>query len=515
MKRVFGFGLALAVAMSLALSVAQAGTEAAMAGANYKEAKGNIYSWCGYPGPCSIPTAATVLLEKQGPSEVIIGQEFSYQIQVSNRSAIDMVAITLEDVLPEGMSISSITPEPTKREGAKLIWDLGTLPAKTAKLITICGSAMQTGCLVSTGRARVCYEMSLPLVTRVIQCNVELQKTLPAVADLCDPIPMCLTVYNTGSAPATNVCITDQLPEGLLTKDGKSEIRINVPTIPVGGHKTFSIDLKAIAAGEFTNTASAQADNGCYSTSSATVKVVAPALQLSMYAPMDGYICTTIPYEITVTNTGNSPAKDVVVVDTYTAGMKLAVNDGKISKDRAAWNLGTIQPGEQKKICFTGTSAVEGQYGHEVSVTARCAEPKNVKHCITLIGVPGVLTSVKDNCDPVMVGGQTTYTITASNTGTRDATNLVYTVELDDGMEFVAGEGATPVTQVNAKKLSFAPLPVLAKGTTASWTVTIKAANVGDKRFTVKAKTDELQSEVSKSESTNFYQPNMGVVSAY
>ena len=518
MKRVLGVGLAIALTLGLALSTAAAAdTAQAMGNANYVEKKGNIYSWCGFPGPCTVPTTAVVLLEKQGPSEVIVGDTFCYQIQISNRSAMDMIAVSLEDALPMNFAVENIEPKPTRDEGGKLYWDLGTIPAKTAKLITITGRALQTGCLVSCAMAKICYEMPLNLATRVIQCNVEIVKTLPPVADLCDPIPMCLTVTNVGSAPATNVCINDKLPEGLMTKDGKNEVNISLGTIPVGGHKTVSVDLVATRRGEFTNTACVTADRNCYSTSSATVNVVAPELELMAVGPADGYICTTIPYQITVTNKGDSPARDVILTDCITGNFKVEkISDGgKVNKgNRVVWGLGTLQPGESRQVCLWGSSVVEGQIGSEFSVQSRCAEPKKAMHCLNLIGVPGVLTSVADNCDPVILNGQVTYTVTASNTGSRDATNLRYTIKLDDGMQFLAGDGVTAVTAVDAKTVTFAPLPVLQKGSIATWTVTVKATGTGDKRFTAELITNELQSPVSKSESTNFYEPTMAVVVA-
>lgn len=519
MKRVLGVGLAIALALGLALTTTANASEVVrvMGSANYKEAKGNLYSWCGFPGPCAVPTSAIVLLEKQGPTEVIIGDTFSYQIQISNRSAVDIIAVTLEDSLPAGFAVENIEPKPTRDEGGKLYWDLGSIPAKSAKLITITGRAVQLGCLVSVSCAKICYEMPLPLATRVIQCNVDIKKTLPEVADLCDPIPMCLTVWNTGSAPANNVCITDKLPEGLVTKDGKSEVNIAVGTLPVGGSKTFTVELRATAKGEFTNTACVTADRNCYAQSSASIRIVAPQLELMAAAPADGYICTTIPYQITVKNVGDSPAKDVVVVDCISGDFKVdKISDGgKLSKgNRIAWNLGTLNPGESRTLCVWGSSAVEGQVRSDFSVTARCAEPKAASHCLTLIGVPGVLTSLKDNCDPVALGNQVTYTITATNTGSRDATNLRYTIRLDDGMEFLSGSGATSVAPIDAKTVSFGALPVLARGATATWTVTVKACGTGDKRFTADLITNELTKPVSKSESTNFYQPNMAVVIA-
>ncbi|MDR0362981.1 MAG: DUF11 domain-containing protein [Planctomycetota bacterium] len=516
MKRVSAIGLAAAFLLVAGFAAAQ-DTETAMANANYKVSKSSIYSWCGYPGPCTNPASALVLLEKQGPYEVIIGDQFSYQIQISNRASVDMIAVTLDDILPDGFSVDSIEPKPDAQSGNRVSWNLGTIPAKSAKIITITGRASMLGCLVSNALAKICYELPLPLSTRVIQCNIELTKTLPEVVDICDPIVMCLSVRNVGSAPATNVCITDELPEGLLTLDGQSKISISAGTIPVGGYKTFEVKLKATHTGEFTNTARATADRNCYSTATANIKVVAAELQLKAAGPADGYICTPQPYQITVTNVGNSPARDVVLLDSID-GQKVKIESisdgGKARGNKVAWALGTLEPNESRTVCLTLTSTVPGAIRSDFSVTGRCVDPKSATHCLTLSGVPGVLTSLKDSCDPVIIGNTVVYTVTASNTGSSESRNLRYTIKLDEGMEYVGGSGVTDITAVDERTLQFAPLPVLGIGETAAWNVSIKACSVGDKRFTADLMTDELTDVVSKSESTNFFQPTMAIVYA-
>lgn len=507
--------LALAGGRVIASEVAQA-----MGAAKYKETKDGMYAWCGFPGPCATPEQAVVLLEKKGPAEVMVNESFSYLIQISNRSSNDLGSVTLEDAFPAGFILESVDPQPQVDLGGKYRWDIGPLPAKAAKRITVTGRAMQTGCLVSTSAARVCFDMPLPIAIRVVQCNIELKQTLPAVSDLCEPIPMCLTVWNTGSAPATNVRIEDKLPEGLLTADGKSAVAIAVGTLPVGASKTFNVQLKADRKGDFANTAAVVADRNCTSQSTANLKVVAPDLLLEASGPGDAYICTPVPYTVKVTNKGDSPARDVMLMDSVSGSFAVesATGGGRLDKglNRVAWNLGVLQPGESRTVTMQGSSKVEGQVQSRFSVAARCAQPKEVRHTLNLRGVAGVLTSLKDNCDPVMVGGTVTYTVTATNTGSRDATNLRYTIRLDDGMEYVGGEGVTSVRPVDARTVTFDPVPVLRKGgETATWNVTVRATGEGDKRFTADLMTNEFQNvPVSKSESTFFYRQNMSVVVA-
>lgn len=518
MKRLLGLALALTFALSLFASAASAGqtTATVMGRANYQEVQGSLYSWAGFPGPCLDPNAAIVLLEKTGPAEVVIGDSFSYQIQVSNRSANDVIGVTIEDVLPQGFRAESIEPRPSADAGGKLQWNLGTLAAKTAKRIVITGRAEQTGCIVTSSTAQVCFGMALPLAIRVVKCDISLKKTLPPVADLCDDIPMCLTVANTGSAVATNVRIIDDLPDGLQTADGKSQFAINVGNLAVGEQKTFNVNLRATRKGQFTNTARAVADRNCGSEDSASIRIVAPELELSARAPANGYICTTIPYEITVTNKGDSPAQEVMLVDSISGPFVVGgiSDNGKVAQGRAVWNLGTLQPGESRAVGLQGSSDVESRIVSQFTVTARCAQPKSVTHNLDLVGVAGVLTSLQDSVDPVIIGGTTTYTITATNTGSRDDTNLRYTIRLDEGMEYVGGNGVTAITQTSNRTLAFGALPVLAKGATAAWQVTVRAVTPGDKRLTAELVTNQLTSPVSKSESTNFYQPDFTVVVA-
>lgn len=518
MKRVLGAILVMALALGAFAAPAHAAdTAKAMAGVNYQEVKGNLYSWCGFPGPCGVPTAAIILLEKQGPSEVILGDSFTYQIQISNRSAMDMIAVNLDDALPEGFELESIDPEPTSKDGdGKMFWNLGTIPAKTAKRISITGKALKLGCMVTTSRAKICYEMPLPLAVRVVKCNVDVQQRLPEVAELCEPINMLLTAYNVGSGVATNTVITDDLPEGLVTMDGRTSLSIPIGSLPVGGQKTIAVSLRALARGEYTNTAVITADRNCTGESTANVRVIAADLELAAAAPAEGYICTDIPYRIKVTNKGDAPARDVCVVQAISGDFKVTnISDGgKFDKKRVVWTIPCLQPGESRTLTLNGTSTCEGPVVSTFSVSARCADPKTAKHTLYLKGVAGVLTSLQDNCDPVQLGGQVTYTVTASNTGSSADTNLEYSVTLDEGMEYVSGAGSTRVTQVSARELRFEPLPVLNKGATAVWKITVRATGEGDKRFTAHLLSDQLQTPVSKSESTNFYAPNMQVVVA-
>lgn len=519
MKRVLA--LLFAAVLAMGVSMGQAGAantlEDCMGQANYREVKGNMYSWAGFPGPCNVPTQALILLEKQGPTEVILGDTFSYFIQISNRSAMDMISVTLDDVLPEGITVMNIEPAPSKKdEKGRLHWNVGSIPANTAKRITITARADKIGCLASNSLAKICYEMPLPLAVRVVKCNVDVKIGLPPVSDMCDPFNMTLTAQNVGSGPATSVIMNAMLPDGLETADGKNSISIPIGTMAPYSQQTFTVKMKASKRGTLTAKASITGDRDCEGTDEAQTRIVAPDLALTAAAPGEGYICTNIPYQIRVTNKGDSPARDVTLVQGL--GGDFIVTDisdgGKFGAGRVVWNLGVIAPGESRTVGLAGSSKVEGRVLSRFTVNARCARQKTAHHELDLTGVAGVLTALKDDCDPVQLGSIVTYTITATNTGSRNDYDVQYAVELDEGMEFVSGTGVTDVRQTTPGTLVFAPLPVLAKGQTAEWKVRVRAVGAGDKRFTAKLITRSIKTPVAKSESTNFYQSKMKMVEA-
>jgi uncharacterized repeat protein (TIGR01451 family) len=120
-------------------------------------------------------------------------------------------------------------------------------------------------------------------------------------------------------------------------------------------------------------------------------------------------------------------------------------------------------------------------------------------------GIPAVLLEVVDLVDPVPVGGQTTYVITATNQGSMAGTNITIICTLEDNEQYVSSSGATNGT-VDGKTVKFAPLPSLAAGAKATWQVVVKAVKAGDVRFTVKMNTGEFERPVDETEATNLYE---------
>ena len=119
-------------------------------------------------------------------------------------------------------------------------------------------------------------------------------------------------------------------------------------------------------------------------------------------------------------------------------------------------------------------------------------------------GVPAILIECVDDPDPIEVNGNVTYTITVTNQGTAMGTNIAVECTLPAELEYVSSDGPTKA-RAEGQTVSFTPLASLAPKAEAVYKVTAKGVGVGDVRFRVQMKSDQMESPVMETESTHIY----------
>ena len=168
--------------------------------------------------------------------------------------------------------------------------------------------------------------------TRVVHPAIQLVKKAPAEVLICDPIPMTLTVKNTGSSGLTAVKVNDPLPAG-LTSDGKSSLAFDAGNLAPGESKEFKFNATAAKTGEFVNKATASSAQGVKAEASSTTVVREPVLTVACTAPEQRYMGRPFDVTFTVANKGDTAAAgtvlEVPVPDGLTA--KSASNGGQVS----------------------------------------------------------------------------------------------------------------------------------------------------------------------------------------
>lgn len=236
----------------------------------------------------------------------------------------------------------------------------------------------------------------------------------------------------------------------------------------------------------------------------AVVVCAGPNVQLTKNCPGMRYLGRNVAFTLSVSNTGDEAALDVVVNDPIANGLQFisASSGGSMSGNRLEWRVGRLNPGEKKEMTAEFRTTAIGQYKNAATVTY-CAE--STKECsFEVKGIPAILLECVDDPDPNELGAPMTYTITVTNQGSAVDTNIKINCTLSDIMEFVSATGATPGT-ANGKSIAFAPLPSLAPQAVAVYKVTVKGTGEGDTRFRIEMNSDNLETSVMETEATRFY----------
>lgn len=341
--------------------------------------------------------------------------------------------------------------------------------------------------------------------TIITQPSLELTKSAPAEVLLCDVIPYAITVRNTGDAPATNVRISDELPEGLSMLDGRKTAVFEIGTLAAGEAKVGKVDVKAAKTGAYTNTATATGDSGLKATASAKTVVRQPVLVLTKTGPKLRFVGRSLDYTLTLTNKGDGPARNTVLVDEVPAGAEVigVSNGGKVAGGKITWQVGTPNPNDTVRATVRLKPTQQGELRNVASATAYCAKASG-EAVTTIKGIPAILLECVDVEDPIEVGSKVTYIITVTNQGSSVGTNIVVTCTLPAEQEFVSAAGPTKET-VEGKSVKFAPLKSLAPQAKATYRIVTKGIKAGDVRFKVTLKSDQMDTPAGETESTHIY----------
>ena len=443
---------------------------------------------------------------KNGPPLAVKDEPFEYRITVTNPSRVDTKKVVVTDTLPNGLAFVSAEPK-AKQDGKLLTWSIGNLAAGGTSKITLVVKGVKSGKYENC--AEVTADQNLKAkdcaITTVTAPALTLSKSAPTEVLLCDEIQYVLKVTNTGDGPATNVRIIDRLADGLTWRDSQKAVSFNVGTLPPGQSRTMRFVAKASKTGKFENTATATADPNLKASAKHAVTVKKPTLKLTNTAPKLRYVGNDVTWSIELRNTGDIDATQTIIVDTLPAGVSFtgASDGGRLTGRNVTWALGTLAPGDSRKVTVSGRADIITKLTNTVTARAVCAEA-TAEAVTNVKGIPAILLEMIDLEDPILIGGTETYEITIINQGSAVDTNIRLVCTLPDNMEYISSTGPTEPT-VKGKKVTFAPLTNLSPKARATYRLTCKANTAGDVRFHVEMTSDQIKSPVEENEATRIY----------
>jgi uncharacterized repeat protein (TIGR01451 family) len=457
--------------------------------------------------------APTIAIEKACPPSIARGASGDFTIVVTNTSQVEAENVVVRDTLPDGLAYVSSSPPGTESANT-ITWNLGNLAGGASQTITVSARGTRTGSLtnevVATSAEGLEARASCPVT--ITEPNVAIAKTCPAEGVVGETLNYTVTVRNPGTATATNVVVTDTVPAGMRHASGQPEVVWRIGDLPAGGSASETFAFVAERPGTFTNVARVTADDGLSDEARCDTVVRQPELRISKSGRDRQVLGRTVTYTIVVSNPGSASASNVVVTDQIPAGTSYVSSNpaGTVSASTVTWNIGSLAAGAEQRIEVTLRGDAAGRHC-DIAMAQATGLSERAEACTTWEGVPGVLTEVVDDPDPVEVGTTTVYTITITNQGTAPLTNLRVVARIPEGLEYVshaaaAGTTGSPV----ARTVTFSPYQVLNTGQKFTHTVTVRAVGIPgqdetDVRFTMELNGDQLTGPVTEEESTHLY----------
>ena len=372
------------------------------------------------------------------------GDNVTYTVTVTNDGIGDAKDVVVRDVLGEGLKFVSAIGEYTWDEDSRTVtWivDLAKGESRTFYVnATVVGYGNVTNSLV-VGNKTAGVNVTVPEIIPDKTANI-------SNPNFGDNVNYTVTVTNDGIGDAKDVVVRDILGEDLkfvsatgnYTFDEATRTVTWIVDLAKGESKVFSVIATVVGYGNVTN--SLVVGNKTTGVN-VTVPEINPDKTVDNEIPNFG---DNVTYTVTVTNDGIGDANNVVITDVLDKGLKFLNATGNFTYDEKTgtitWTV-DLDKGETKTFNVNVTVLGYGVLPNTVAVGNKTA--------VRNITVPEIITVKEVNSSAIHIGDEITYTITVSNSGKINATNVVIRDILPEGLKFInASNGGVydPVTGI-------------------------------------------------------------------
>jgi uncharacterized repeat protein (TIGR01451 family) len=262
-----------------------------------------------------------------------------------------------------------------------------------------------------------------------------IQKSSPREIQVNQTADFEIKIRNVGRVSVDDVLVIDQVPTGAKfidanpkpsTQSRLGEIQWQLGTMKPGEERTILLQVQPTEAGEIGSVAQfyfgGRASN--------RTKVTQPKLKISHTTDPKILIGDNVVFDVIVENTGNGPAKDVIIQEEVPE--LLEYQDGSRELE---YEVGTLMPGQSRRVQLGLKAARVGRLRNVMFASAKGG--LQAKHETDIEIIAPKLETSSEGPTQRYIQRQVTHTFTVANKGTADATNLRLLARLPSGLRYV------------------------------------------------------------------------------
>lgn len=300
--------------------------------------------------------------------------------------------------------------------------------------------------------ARVSNLPGSPLQNTPQSASLVLTKKAPGQIQVNVPTKFVVSLRNTGRATAKNVVVRDHIPKGtkLIRTNPKFSgrdgdlLEWGFDSVAAGGEVLIEMELLPMEAGEIGSVAEVAFSTvaGC------KTKCTRPVLSITHTANPEVMLGDQLLMNITVRNTGDGPAKNVMISESLPAGFSHPSISGQNSRGIEAM-IGTLMPGQSITKQLAVRAQAVGQVTNTVRVTADGKISNN--HSLNIKVIAPQLKVSAEGPSRRFIKRVATHDFQVVNNGTAAASDLMLRVTLPPGLKY---QSSAPAGAYDARQHS-------------------------------------------------------------
>jgi uncharacterized repeat protein (TIGR01451 family) len=369
--------------------------------------------------------AGLQIVKSVTPASADPGDVVAYTIAYTNIGTMDLTGVTITDT-PDWTYVASALANGTTYTSGDIVWNIGALATGASGTVTYQATlegedAFDLGqtpvdnlAVITSDQAGPAQDTATVIVTRLLDPvpALRIEKVGSAgTAHIGDTVAYTITVQNTGNITLTNVTVVD----GKLGSDEDlGDLAPGASKQVTGSYLVTEDDMEGII-----NTAVADSDQTDPVDDTWTVEVISgPALRIEKVgSTATAHIGDSVAYTITVRNTGDITLTHVTMADAMLGIVR-------------AWEA--LAPGASAVVTapYTIASSDIGAIVNTAVADSDQTGPVERTWAVTVAIQPGLIIVKTVSTPHAMVGDLITFTLTVSNTGDVDLTDVTIVDEL-------------------------------------------------------------------------------------